>query len=128
MVALWTGERWFELATDAKAAAGGGGFSVTAPTEYLGLIGVFRQPARGTLSPTPALSEMSLGVWGGGPVALLPTARSYWVAAEGGFVAYAVGVPRSSTRRSSRCSRMGSSLPGRALSCCGRPHKQARVR
>lgn len=92
VTALWTGARWHELVSDVERRENGR-LHVTVQSEYIGLIGIFRQERRGLITPAPAERGTSLGTWGGGPVDLLPPAQSYWFYEGAARIPYQPGAP-----------------------------------
>jgi hypothetical protein len=90
VVAFWNGERWVEVEGEATRAADGR-WTLTVSVMHFTLFAVMHQPDRGLLLPAPAFAGVSLTTWGGGPLTLLPPAKSYWLTAGGILVGYVPG-------------------------------------
>jgi len=92
VLTFWNGERWLEVPATITVDADGA-FHLTASVDHLSIFAVFVRSGWGTLSPQPAASGVSLGVWGGGALGALPQATSYWIVDEGRFVGYVINAP-----------------------------------
>ncbi|MCK9487015.1 MAG: hypothetical protein M0R73_10030 [Dehalococcoidia bacterium] len=94
VLVFWNGTAWVEVAGEVTLNQDGT-VTITALVDHFTVFAVMQQPDRGTLSPAPAATGITLTNWRGGGYALLEAALdegdSAWVFVDGKPIGYIVG-------------------------------------